>query len=346
MQERTGALLGLIALAAMLAATVSSATAQTGGTYEWSKLTISIGSTPSGGFDSYGRLLSRHIGKYLPGRPHVIVSNKPGAGGLIAYNYIYNLAPKDGTEIATSAPGNIIDRLLTGDKTNARFEPEKLNWLGTMNKDNVVFIVAKAKQITLKDILAGWPVEIGMAGPGGNAGTYGRALNEFLGLKLHLVAGYPGMAEVLLAFERGELDGIPAANWESMTATRREWFTSGKADVILQYGTKRLAEWPNVPIVDEILTRDEDRQAMNVFTKLEVISRPFFTAPDVPAERVEALRRAFEQAMRDPELIEAAKRMNLGANWASGQDVAGVVREITNPSEAAYRKIRSIARVN
>ncbi len=109
---------------------------------EWTKLTIVVGSTPSGGYDQYGRLLARHIGKHLPGQPNVIVSNRPGAGGMTAYNHIYNTAPKDGSEIGISAPGNVIDRLLTGEKSNARYEPDKFTWLGVMAKEIAVFIVS------------------------------------------------------------------------------------------------------------------------------------------------------------------------------------------------------------
>jgi tripartite-type tricarboxylate transporter receptor subunit TctC len=311
--------------------------------YEWKKLTVVVGSTPSGGYDQYGRLLARHIGKHLPGNPPVIVSNKPGAGGMIAYNHIYNTAARDGTEIGISAPGNVIDRLLTGDKSNARYDPEKFTWLGVMAKEIAVFIVSGAKGITLQGILDGKPVELGMVGAGGNSGVYGRALKELLGLQVKLVAGYAGMPQLLLAFENGEVDGVPATNWDTLKATRQHWFRSGTANVILQYGAKRHGELADVPVVHEILRRDDDRQAMRVFTTLEMISRPVFAPPELPPGRADALRRAFEAAMRDPELIEDAKKLKLGIDWSPGEELAELVRQITHPSEAAARKIRALA---
>ncbi len=311
--------------------------------YEWKKLTIIVGSTPSGGYDQYGRLLARHIGRHLPGNPSVIVSNKPGAGGMIAYNHIYNTAPRDGTEIGISAPGNVIDRLLTGDKSNARYDPEKFTWLGVMTREVAVFIVSGAKKITLQGILDGRSVELGMVGAGGNSGVYGRALKELLGLQVRLVAGYAGMPQLLLAFENGEVDGVPATNWDTLKATRQHWFRSGSATVILQYGAKRHGELADVPVVHEILKREDDRQAMRVFTTLEMISRPVFAPPDLPPGRAEALRRGFAAAMRDPELIADARKLKLGVDWSSGDELAELVRQITHPSAAAAMKIRALA---
>jgi tripartite-type tricarboxylate transporter receptor subunit TctC len=203
--------------------------------------------------------------------------------------------------------------------------------------------VSRPKGITLKGILDGQPVELGMVGAGGNSGVYGRGLKELLGLKVRLVAGYAGMPQLLLAFENGEVDGIPATNWDTLKSTKAHWFGTGKVDVILQYGAKRHGELPDVPLVHEILTRDDDRQAMRVFTTLEMISRPVFAPPDLPPERVQALRRAFEAAMRDPELNDEAKRMGLGTDWVAGEEVAELVRQITHPSEAAAKKIRALA---
>ncbi len=182
-----------------------------------------------------------------------------------------------------------------------------------------------------------------MVGAGGNSGVYGRALKELLGLQVRLVAGYAGMPQLLLAFENGEVDGVPATNWDTLKATRQHWFRSGTANVILQYGARRHGELADVPVVHEILQRDDDRQAMRVFTTLEMISRPVFAPPDLPPGRVEVMRRAFEAAMRDPDLIDDAKKLKLGIDWSPGEELAELVRQITNPSDAAAAKIRALA---
>jgi tripartite-type tricarboxylate transporter receptor subunit TctC len=334
---------GIVTLA-LAPPVIAPASAQPAGKPEpWTKLTIVVGSTPSGGFDQYGRLLARHIGRHLPGHPNVIVSNRPGAGGMLAYNHIFNTAPKDGTEIGVSAPGNVIDRLVNGDRSNARYASEKFTWLGVMAKEIAVFIVSGTKDITLRSILDGRLVDLGMVGAGGNSGVYGRALKELLGLQIKLVAGYAGMPQLLLAFENGEVDGVPATNWDTLKSTRQHWFSSGKARIILQYGAKRHPELKDVPVVHEILKSDEDRQVMAVFTTLEQISRPVFAPPGLPPERAQALRAAFEAAMRDPELIAEANKLKLGHDWSSGDEVAGLVSQITHPSEAAAKKIRTLA---
>jgi tripartite-type tricarboxylate transporter receptor subunit TctC len=340
MAARPAIITGIAALLFTASAVTQPASAEPS---RWTKLTVVVGSTPSGGYDQYGRLLARHIGKHLPGNPSVIVSNKPGAGGMIAYNHIYNTAPKDGSEIGISAPGNVIDRLLRGDRSNARYQPEKFNWLGVMTKEVAVFIVAGDRQITLPAILAGRPVTLGMVGAGGNSGVYGRALQQLLDLKIKLVAGYAGMPQLLQAFENGEVEGVPATNWDTLKATRRHWFTAGKASVLLQYGAQRHGELPSVPVVHELLTRDEDRQAMRVFTTLEQISRPVFAPPDLPPGRAAALRKAFAAAMRDPELIADARKLRLGHDWSTGEELAGLVRQITHPAPAAAAKIRALA---
>ena len=243
----------------------------------------------------------------------------------------------------------MIDRLLTGDKSNARYEPEKFTWLGVMAKEIAVFIVSGNKGITLQSILGGQPVELGMVGAGGNSGVYGRALKELLGLQVRLVAGYAGMPQLLLAFENGEVDGVPATNWDTLKATRQHWFSwrQGERDPAIRRQAPRRAI-ADVPVVHEILKREDDRQAMRVFTTLEMISRPVFAPPDLPPGRAAALRRAFEAAMRDPELIAEAKKFKLGIDWSSGKELADLVRQITHPSDAAVeedpgarRKVRS-----
>lgn len=309
----------------------------------WKKLTIIIGSTPSGGFDRYGRILARHIGKYLPGHPDVIAANKPGAGGMIAYNYIYNLAPKDGSEIGISAPGNVIDELVTGDKSNAKYNPEKFTWIGVVDQETAVFVAASGKGISVKDLEAGKEMQVGMVGMGGNSGVYGRALRDMLGFKIKLVAGYAGMPQVMLAFERGEIDGIPAANWAQLKSMKGEWFKAGKADVILQYGSKRDPDLANVPMVREIIKDPGEREAMDVFTALEQMSRPVFGPPGMAPERVAALRAAFVAAMQDPDMIAEIEQSLLGHNWLGGADLAALVSKITHPTPAALRKIQQLA---
>jgi tripartite-type tricarboxylate transporter receptor subunit TctC len=309
---------------------------------EWKKLTIFIGTTPGGGYDTYARLLARHIGKHLPGHPIVTPSNRPGAGGLNLMNQMYASGAADGTEIASLAPGFVIDRVLYGDKSQARFEPTRFNWLGSMSRDLSVFVAWRAKGFTLQDVLSGKPMNVGMPGPGGNPWFYARALNSLMGAKLHIISGYPGMAEVLLAIERGELDGVAGTTWDALKATRARWFSASDAQVLLQYADARHPDLPEVPATGELIKDDATRTIMTVLTERDVISRPVFAPPGVPPERVALLRKAFDEALRDPELIAEASQMNLGLGPVAGSEVAAIVATISAPPADVVAKLRQI----
>ena len=313
--------MALILLAGVLAsAAVPSPTAAE--PYEWKKLTVIVGSTPSGGYDQYGRLLARHIGRHLPGNPAVIVSNKPGAGGMIAYNHIYNTAPKDGTEIGISAPGNVIDRLLTGDKSERPLRAGKIHLARRDGEgDRGLHRVAAARGSRLQGILDGQPVELGMVGAGGNSGVYGRALKELLGLQVqagrrlcrHAAASArlrERRGRRRAGHQLGHAEGDAAALVQLRQGERRSCNTAPSATASL----------PDVPVVHEILKRDDDRQAMRVFTDAgDDQPAGVRAARSAARTRATALRRAFEAAMRDPELIEEAKKLKLGIDWSTGR---------------------------
>jgi tripartite-type tricarboxylate transporter receptor subunit TctC len=312
------------------------------GDFVWPTLTIDVGTTAGGGFDIYARLLSRYIGKYLPGRPDVIIQNRPGAGGMLAFNYLYNLAPKDGTEIASSAPGLMIDRLIYQDKSNARFDAEKFNAIGSMNADFSVFIARTKSDLNLKTLLGGKAFPVGTAGPGGNPELYGRALNEILKTKLNLISGYPGMAEVLHALEQSELDGIPGVPWNDIRSEKKSWLTSNFVQPIIQYREKRAPDLPNVPAILELVSDPVSKEAITVLMEREKIARPFFAPPGVPPDRLKILRQAFDRAMRNPDLIAEAKKMSLDLDVMSGADADALVKTINHPSAQATAKLRQI----
>ncbi|HEY4134909.1 MAG TPA: tripartite tricarboxylate transporter substrate-binding protein [Alphaproteobacteria bacterium] len=331
--------LGLAVFASVLAASVSSARADD---FTWKTLTIRVGTTVGGGFDNYARLLARHIGEFLPGKPNVIVENRPGAGGMIAFNYLYNIAPKDGTEIASSAPGLLLDRLIYQDKSNAKYDAVRFQAIGSMTQDFSVFIVRTKSGLNLDDVMKGKTYNVGTAGPGGNPEIYGRALNSLLKTKLKLVAGYPGMAQVQMAMESAELDGIPGVPWADLYAQKRAWFTDGFATPILQYRIERSPQLKDVPTVLELTSDDSYKEAFTVLMMREEISRPFLAPPDTPKDRVATLRTAFEQSMKSQSMIDEAKRMSVSIDWLPGDKVDEIVRKMTTPSEKTAGYIRDI----
>jgi tripartite-type tricarboxylate transporter receptor subunit TctC len=343
-QRRTGALLRGCIVAGMALLSPCAAIAQDAAPFEWKRLTVFIGTTTGGGYDAYARLLARHMGKYLPGQPVATPSNRPGAGGLAMMNQLYTSGAKDGTELGVAAPGFSIDRVFYGDQSHAVFDSSKFNWIGSMAQDPSVFVAWRSKGFTLKDLLAGKPMTVGMPGPGGGPWFYSRGLNALFGTKMNIVTGYPGVAEVLLAIENGEVDGVAGTTWSGLKATRGRWFESGAAEVLLQYSKERMPDLPNVPTLSELMTNQDQRDIMGVIASLEVITRPVFAPPDIPAARVAVLREAFDKTMRDPELLAEAERMKLPIQPVTGTEAQAIVAKISAPPQTVVDKLRVIYR--
>jgi tripartite-type tricarboxylate transporter receptor subunit TctC len=217
------------------------------------QIRLFIGFSPTGfGYDTYGRLLARHLGNHLPGRPNVVASNKPGAGSLNLANYIYNVAPRDGTEIAIVGRGVAADPMLNGNASNAMFDAAKLTWLGSMNNEVSGFYIRQpGPAATLKELLAGQNLKVGATGAGGDQQVFAATLNALLGTKLTTIGGYPGTNEILLAVERGELDGIVGYSWGVARSGNKDLLDSGKLKIILQLALAKHSELPTVPLVTE-----------------------------------------------------------------------------------------------
>jgi tripartite-type tricarboxylate transporter receptor subunit TctC len=329
------------AIAALVRAPVYSSAAEAA-PYEWKNLDVYIGTTAGGGYDLYARILARYIGEYLPGRPSVTAINRPGAGGLSLMNQMYANGLKDGTDIATLSPGFIIDRVVYGDRSHAQFESDKFNWLGSISDDPNIFTAWKSKGFTFQDVLAGRPMNVGIPGPGGGPFFYSKALNALMGAKLKIISGYPGLAQVMLAVEGGELDGIAGSTWNGLKASRPNWFMSNSADVLVQYTKKRLPDLPNVPTIGEFIKDRQTAEIFDVIEQLDNIKYPVFAPPGVPKDRVAALRQAFDEATADPQMIADAKQMNLPVNPVHGVEMQDMVQRITHPPEAIVKKIQAV----
>ena len=322
----------------------SHASAQESPAFEWKHLNVYIGTTTGGGYDAYARLLSRHIGRHLPGKPSPTPINRPGAGGLALMNQVYASGAKDGTDLAVVAPGFVLDHVFYGDQSKAMFDPVKFNWIGNMAQDPSVFVAWKSKGYNLADILAGKEMTVGMPGPGGGPWFYSRALNALFGAKLKVVSGYPGVAEVLMAIENGELDGVAGTTWSGLKATKGHWFSSNSAEVLLAYTKQRLPDLPDVPAVSEIIKNDETRSILDVISGLEAMNRPVFSPPAIPPARVATLRKAFDETAADPEFLADAKKLALPIAASSGAQVQELVGRIAAPPEAIVKRLRDIYR--
>jgi tripartite-type tricarboxylate transporter receptor subunit TctC len=320
----TIAILGAFALAVSAPATLSPALAQEPN-FAGKNVTMVIGFGPGGGYDQWGRVVARHIGKHLPGKPNVVPQNMPGGGSFNAANHIYTVAPKDGSVmgiVARDAPLGPISGL-----GGARFDPLKLTWLGTPTTEtNVCFMHNRAKVKTFADLLEHEAI-IGNTGVGTGTYSYPRALNGLLGAKFKLISGFPSSSDVILAIERGEVDGI-CESYDSAYSKRPEWFDKGVVNVLFQAGTEPNPEVKNAPFLLDLIKNPEHKQALEFLYAGQGIGRPFIAPPDMPPAVVKVVRAAFNATMKDPEFIADATKMKLDVHPEDGQKLESLIRRI------------------
>ncbi len=310
--------------------------------YKGKTVNIVVGSTPGGGFDTYARVLSRYLGRYLPGTPNVVVNNMPGAGSHAASSFIYSAAPKDGTAIGAIFPNAILEALL-GDRVQLRHDPARFNYLGSAASD-VYICVARADAPVQKFAdLFDKELVVGATAGGGSTRDYPVMLNSLLDTKFRVVSGYPGTREIVLALEKGEVSGACGTAWSSLTQQRPDWFTSGAMRVIAQESTIGLPELTakGVPLTRSFAKTDEQRQILDLVYSQTIFGRPYVLAPEVPTERVEALRKAFMASWADPELLAEAARMKLDISPKPGAEIQALVAKIFATSPAVIEKTRA-----
>jgi tripartite-type tricarboxylate transporter receptor subunit TctC len=297
---------------------------------------VAIGYSPGGVYDLYARTVARHIGKHIPGRPTVVPQNMPGAGSMTAANYIFGKAPKDGTQIAVFARGIAMQPLL--DRTGVQFEAEKLNWLGSPASEVSVVFGWHTKPFKTVDDLRAREMIVPATGTGADSAIFPYILNGVLGTKFRVVTGYPGAAETMLSIERGETDGSAATSWGNFEAAKQDWIRDGKVNIILQLALKKLPLLGNVPLVMEFARNEADRQALEMIFSRQSMSYPFAVPPDVPPERLQVLRRAFDATMKDPEFLADAKQQKLDIDPVSGDEIQALVRSVyASPKDVIAR---------
>jgi tripartite-type tricarboxylate transporter receptor subunit TctC len=348
-RQRVAALMPVamsIVAASLLVA--SHASAQTDGppvSFAGKQIRLFIGFSPTGfGYDTYGRLLARHLGNHLPGRPSIVALNKPGAGSLNLANYIYNVAPRDGSEIAIVGRGVAADPLLDGNASNAMFDATRFTWLGSMNNEVSGFYIRQpGPAATLADILAGQNLKVGATGAGGDQQVFTAALNGLLGTKLTTIGGYPGTNEILLAVERGELDGIVGYSWGVARSGNRDLLESGKLKIVMQLALGKHRDLPTVPLVTDFVTNPDDKKVLEVIFSRQSMGRPLVAPPGLDPRLVSALRAGFTAAMNDPELLAEGERTGLEINFVSGDNVQALVTGLYGSPPAVVARAQAIA---
>ena len=312
------------------------ASAQAGPTLAGKAVQMLIGFGPGGGYDLWGRVVARHIGKHLPGNPTVVPQNMPGAGSFVAANNIYNLAPKDGSVMGIIARDAALGPI-TG-ASGARFDPTKITWLGTPTTETNVCIASSSAKVQTLDRLYTTELIVGDTGVGTGTHSYPKALNALLGVKFKIIAGFPSSSDVFLAMERREVDGI-CESLDSVSGKRPDWIPTRKVKILFQGGAAPNPSLKDVPFVPDLARSPEDRLAIEFLYAGQGIGRPFVAPPAMAPERVKMLRDAFRDTMRDPEFIEDAKRNMLDVDPEDGEHLAALIQKLYATPKPIVEKI-------
>jgi tripartite-type tricarboxylate transporter receptor subunit TctC len=311
-----------------LAIAPASAQDAIGDFYRGKQVNIIVGSSAGGGYDTYARLIARHLSDHLAGNPEIVVQNMPGAGSGKAAGYVYSVAPKDGTAIAAVFPGVLLDPLI-GD-VQVQYDPNKLGYVGNANSDvYICFLRSDAPAQTFQDTFS-HEVILGASNAGGTTRDLPAMLNNLLGTKFRVVTGYAGSKEITLAIERNEVHGSCGIGWTGLPAMHPDWFAKKLMTVIVQLSVKGHPELNamGVPLSVQFARTDEERQVMELIESQGVFGRPYILPPGVPAERVAALRKAFIDTFSDPALKAEADKMQLDIDAMSGDDLQALVTKL------------------
>ncbi len=318
--------------------------------YEGKTLSIVVGSAPGGPFDSWARLIAQHMGKYIPGTPKFLVQNMPGGGSMIAANYVYNVAKPDGLTLGTAQAALYLEQL-AGQK-EVQFDWAKFSWIGNPESVyRIFFIRADTPYKTLEDIRkASEPPRCGSQAAGTVANYFPRLLEYALGLKLNVVTGYQGAADIRLAIERGEVHCYAfSVQGFFTTEPSRTWAKTGFVRVLIQGGNKRDPKLPDVPTIWELMDRhktpDETRRLVRVLLAPDELGRVLFGPPRIPGDRVKILREAFMKTMSDPELLAEAKKRDFEVNPIGGEELESMARDLmAQPPEVIEQMKKLLAK--
>lgn len=273
--------------------------------YKGRTINLISGFSPGGSYDFYSRLVSRHMGRHIPGQPTIVFQSVPGAGGLTAANHLYRVAPKDGTAIGMLSQTVAVEQALGA--PGIQYDASQFNWIGRVSSTVEVSLSWHTSKGRTVDDLRTHEILYGTSGPGSALDSYPRVLAFVSGLKIKIITGYKGSSEALLAMEKGEIDGS-GTSWNTLKINRKAWLDGNKINILVQYARSRSPELPKVPAAVELGRSSEDRALLDFYMSGADVGRAIMATPGVPADRLAALRAAFDAAMKDPDLIADIER--------------------------------------
>jgi tripartite-type tricarboxylate transporter receptor subunit TctC len=338
-------MLGRRLIAAIAVALALTGPAPAADTFAGKTIELVVGSDVGGGYDIYTRTIARHIARHIPGNPTVVVKNMPGAGSGRAAGYINAVAPKDGTSIGAVFPGIVMGPLLD-ERAERLFDPTKFTFVGTADSGTRVCATFQNSATKTFDDALRQKTRMGSSALGASTRDYVIFKRKTTGVNFELVMGYKGSADILLAMERGEVDGICGWDWSSVKSQRSEWVRDGKLNILVQVGLEPDAELTklNVPPLWNFIKSDEDRKAIELIVSQQQFQRPYIAPPGVPAEQTAMLRAAFEATMRDPQFLEDAAKTRIDINALSGTKVQELVEKIYATPKSVVDRAKEILR--
>lgn len=312
--------------------------------YKGRSVDMIIGAAPGGGYDVYGRVVARHMPRHLAGNPTMVPKNMPGAGSSKAAEYIYSVAPKDGSAIGIIFPGSIMTPLLE-EKRSTQYDPPKFSYLGTANKEVRVCALRNGAPATTVAAAMKTEVVMGATAEGGSTQDYPAVMNEVLGTKFKIIRGYKGTLDITLAVERGEADGLCGWAWTSLKTQKANWLTDKSVTVAVQFGMQNDPDLDKmgVPSIWSFVKNDADKQLLELMIGQQVFGRPFVAPPGVPADRLKILRDAFAATMKDKQFLADAQKSKLDIDYDSGEAVQKLVaRMYATPKPVVNRLIAAM----
>ena len=312
--------------------------------YKGRSIELVVGLSAGGGYDVYARLVARYMSAHIPGKPSIVVKQMTGGGSRVAANYGYNIAAKDGSVLVVPDQSLPLQQAL-GDPT-VKFDSNKLVWIGNPIADNNILAAWHATGVTRWEQARDKPLSLGATGPNTSA-WYGQAMNAMVGTKFKIIMGYPGGAEINLALEKGEVDVRGSNSWSSWKVTRPDWVLGSpkKLHLLVQIGLKRDPELPDVPLLMELPEGANDKAALRLLSAPTTIGRPIFAPPGVPADRVQALRAAFDATMRDQAFTAEAKSLKLDLQPVSGVELQRIVADIVATPPHVVQRLKTVLEI-
>jgi hypothetical protein len=308
--------------------------------YKGRNVSLVIGYSVGGGYDAYARLLARYIGKHIPGEPSIIPQQMTGAGSLRAANYIYSVAPKDGSVFGTFSRSMGISPLI--DK--ADFDSRKFTWLGSVTDEDTVCLTWNTSPIKTWDDFVKTPSKFGGEGAGADPDIWTLLYKNVFGAKVQLVSGYPGTNDTVLAMERGEVDGLCGISWGTIKTRHADWLAGHSVNIIVQAALKKEPEIESVPLAADLAGSAQQRQILRLLSAAQAMARPFAAPPDIPADRKAALILAFDDTMKDQDFLAEAQKLDFEVRPVDAHVIDTLLAEVyATPKDVLDRAVKAIS---